>query len=89
MDYGFWFMLAGKLGHESDFTGLLDRVMAFFFYIPNLLVAEIFIRGRTYKTLPVFNLLAALVLLLMTGFLLTGTYFFTKFYWGPAIVALF
>jgi hypothetical protein len=89
MDYGFWFMLVGKVGHTSEFTGMFDRIMAFFFYIPNLLVAEVFIRQRKYTAPAVVNILSALLLLLMTGFLLTGTYFFTKFYWGPAIIGMF
>jgi hypothetical protein len=89
MDYGFWFMLAGKLGHTSEFNGLFDRIMAFFFYIPNLLVAEVFIRQRKYTAPAVINILSAILLLLMTAFLLTGTYFFTKFYWGPAIIGMF
>ncbi|MBT1689394.1 DUF2306 domain-containing protein [Dawidia soli] len=89
MDYGFWFMLAGKLGHTSEFSGMFDRIMAFFFYIPNLVVAEIFIRQRKYTAPAVVNVLSATLLLLMTAFLLTGTYFFTKFYWGPAIIGMF
>lgn len=87
MDYGFWLLLADGLGHNNTFTGPFDQVMAFFFYIPNLLVAEAFIRARLYKTSAVLNLASALLLLFMTTFLLIGTYYFTRFYWGPAIVA--
>jgi hypothetical protein len=89
MDYGFWFMLAGKLGHTSEFSGVFDHIMAFFFYIPNLLVAEVFIRQQKYTPPAFVNILSAVVLLLMTAFLMTGTYFFTKFYWGPAIIGMF
>ena len=89
MDYGFWFMLAGKLGHLENFEGPFDRVMSFFFYLPNLLVAEMFIRSRKYRTPFVVNILSALLLLAMTGFLVIGTYYFTKFYWGPAILEWF
>lgn len=63
-------------------AGAFDTVMSFFFYIPNLLAAEAFIRVRNYKTSPLLNLLSAFILLLMTGFLMLGTYYFTKFYWG-------
>ena len=84
--YGFWLLLANGLGHADHFTGPFDRVMAFFFYIPNLLVAEVFIRSRNYKTSSLLNLFSTIMLLLMTTFLLLGTYYFTKFYWGPAIV---
>ncbi|MEI9851112.1 MAG: DUF2306 domain-containing protein [Sphingomonas sp.] len=46
MEYGFWFLAMGRTGHASDFTGWFDVVMAFFFYLPNLAVAEVFIRAR-------------------------------------------
>ncbi|SEL39619.1 DUF2306 domain-containing protein [Parapedobacter koreensis] len=85
IDYGFWMLLTGGLGHEN-FHGLFDKVMAFFFYIPNLLVAELFIRPRTYRTSPVINGFCTVALLLITFFLLTGTYYFIKFYWGRPIL---
>lgn len=87
MDYGFWIMLTDAAGHAKDFTGPFDRVMAFWFYLPNLLVAEAFIRGRRAATRPAVRLAAAGVLVVATGFLLVGTYYFTKMYWGPAILA--
>ena len=87
MDYGFWFMLAGGAAHTKDFNGPFDQVMAFFFYIPNLVVAEAFIRGRRVEAPPVAKLGAAVALTLATTFLCLGTYYFTKFYWGPAIIA--
>jgi len=87
MDYGFWFLLADKAGHNNTFTGPFDYVMAFFFYIPNLLVAEIFIRSQNNRRISMWlNLVFTVILLSMTSFLLLGTYYFTKFYWGPAIV---
>lgn len=87
MDYGFWFLLADKAGHNNTFTGVFDYVMAFFFYIPNLLVAEIFIRSQNSRKMSIWlNLAFTIVLLVMISFLLLGTYYFTKFYWGPAIV---
>lgn len=89
MDYGFWFLLTNGLGHDKHFLGTFDRIMAFFFYLPNLLMVEAFIRSRSRKTPAALNLVSSFVLLLMTCFLLLGTYYFTKFYWGPAIVGLF
>lgn len=87
MDYGFWMMLAGGWGHEQGFSGPFDKVMAFFFYLPNLLVAEIFIRSwgnRDNST--VMNIFFTIILCALTTFLLIGTYYFTKIYWGPAIL---
>lgn len=89
MDYGFWFMLTNAAGHAKDFSGSFDKVMAFFFYLPNLLVAEILIRSGQRRLSGVLSFLSAVVLLLMTAFLLIGTYYFTKFYWGPAILEWF
>jgi hypothetical protein len=89
MDYGFWIMLTDGLGHTKQFSGPFDQVMSFFFYIPNLLVAEVFIRHFKNRSYPMLKFLSTVVLLLMTGFLLVGTYYFTKFYWGPAILEWF
>jgi hypothetical protein len=87
MDYGFWLLLADGLGHTKSFSGPFDRVMAFFFYIPNLLVVEALLRARQSSVSPGLKLLSSFVLLLATSFLLVGTYFFTLYYWGPAIVS--
>ncbi len=86
MDYGFWIMLTDAYGHGDNFTGPFDQIMAFFFYIPNLLVAEVFIRARSFRISPLLNVATTLVLLLVITFLLVGTYYFTKIYWGPAII---
>jgi hypothetical protein len=86
MDYGFWVQLTGGIGHQHNFEGWFDRLMSFFFYIPNLLVAEIFIKRPDLKKRPVLSFAFALLLLFLTSFLLLGTYYFTKRYWGPAIL---
>ena len=85
MDYGFWLLLTNGLGHTRLFSGPFDSVMAFFFYIPNLLVVEAFTRANSYKASPVLRIASSFVLLFATGFLLLGTYYFTLYYWGPAI----
>jgi hypothetical protein len=89
MDYGFWFQLTGGIGHCSHFEGVFDQVMSFFFYVPNLLVAELIIRYRHYSASPRFLRLATILLLFMTAFLVLGTYHFTRLYWGPAIIRMF
>jgi hypothetical protein len=85
MDYGFWLQLTGGLGHLHNFEGPFDRIMAFFFYIPNLFVAEVFIKKHN-RVSSFLGILSAFILLSMTAFLLLGTYYFTKLYWGPAIL---
>jgi hypothetical protein len=89
MDYGFWIMLRGEVGHTADFRGWFDIVMDFFFYLPNLLVAEAVIRARHVERSATHRLIASALCLGATGFLLLGTYYFTKFVWGPAILARF
>jgi uncharacterized membrane protein len=86
MDYGFWFILADGAGHTRGFQGLFDQIMAFFFYIPNLLVVEVFLRARNMASSSKINIFSSILLLLATVFLLIGTYFFTVHQWGPAIV---
>jgi hypothetical protein len=89
MDYGFWRILAQGVGHTPAFDGAFDIVMAFFFYIPNLLVAEVFIRARRLRARPVTRIGAALLLSSATAFVAIGTYYFTAYHWGPAILKRF
>ncbi len=85
MDYGFWLLLGGGRGHTHDFQGPFDHLMAFFFYVPNLLIVEAFIRAQSAAS-PKIRLAAAGLFAGATSFLLLGTYYFTKLYWGPAIL---
>lgn len=85
MDYGFWLLLTDGAGHTRDFRGPFDQVMAFFFYVPNLLVVEAFVRARR-RTSPALRVVAAGALAGAAAFLLLGTYFFTRYSWGPAIL---
>ena len=86
MDYGFWLLLADGLGHTKDFRGIFDTIMSFFFYVPNLIVAEIFIRRKKGITAIWAQILSSVLLLLASGFLMIGTYYFTLYHWGPAIL---
>lgn len=86
MDYGFWLTLTRGLGHSSDFRGAFDVAMAFFFYIPNLLVAELFIRRTRLSLGPAARVSLAALLVCASAFILIGTYYFTRFLWGPAIL---
>ena len=87
MDYGIWHMLAHGAGHTKTFDGWFDVVMAFFFYVPNLIVAEAFIRWRQLRAGAAAKLAAALVLTAATILLAVGTYYFTLYHWGPSIMA--
>lgn len=86
MDYGFWFMVTDRLGHNSEFTGAFDYFMDFFFYLPNLLVAEIFIGRYQILRTDAAKYIAITGLSASSLFLVVATYFFTEKYWGPAII---
>lgn len=86
MYYGFWLLMADGVGHTQDFRGPFDLLMAFFFYMPNLLLVEVFIREPHPRAPSGLKLIVAGVLVGVTGFLLLGTYFFTRIHWGPAIM---
>lgn len=59
--------------------------MAFFFYLPNLLIAEAYLRGRSAQVSQFSKLIAGTVINLASGLLAVATYFFAKQYWLPAI----
>jgi hypothetical protein len=86
IEYGFWVMLTDGLGHTKTFDGWFDRFMAFFFYLPNLLVVEVFVRASHRRAAPIARIAGSFVLLAATTFLVIGTYYFTLYYWGPAII---
>jgi len=86
MDYGFWLLLAHGAGHVPTFRGWFDHIMAFFFYVPNLLLVELLLRSSRKEAWFGVRLAASGAFVVATGFLLLGTYYFTKLYWGPAIL---
>lgn len=86
MDYGFWLLAAHGLGHLESFRGPFDVVMAYFFYFPNLLVAELFLRARRSPSHPAFRAVAAVALNSATLLVAVGSYYFIRYYWGPGIV---
>lgn len=86
MDYGFWFLATGGAGHTPDYSGWFDKIMDFAFYVPNLVLAEAFIRARAAPHRPALQLGGALLLVLAAGFIALATYEFARFYWIPGIV---
>jgi Predicted membrane protein (DUF2306) len=86
IDYGFWLPLTGRLGHATSFDGPFDIVMAYFFYIPNLIVAEIIIRAPVYRMQRAGRTITAAGLVVATGIVLLATYYFTRLHWGPDIL---
>jgi Predicted membrane protein (DUF2306) len=86
MDYGFWLIAMHRIGHQEDFHGPFDVVMSFFFYLPNLAVAESFLRARRLRSHTMFRAFAVFVLITATLVVAVGTYYFLRFYWGPGIL---
>jgi hypothetical protein len=87
MEYGFWLPLTHDAGHTALFRGPVDAVMDFFFYVPNLLLAEAFVRARAAPAGAPARAIASAALLLATGVVALGTFYFTRVLWGPAILA--
>lgn len=87
MDYGFWLIAAHGLGHTHHFRGPFDIVMSFFFYLPNLIIAELFIQARRIPSNAAVRISAVTTLNLATAVVLIGTYYFTRYYWGPGILS--
>lgn len=85
MEYGFWAIIAGGAGHTNDFQGWFDVIMDFFFYIPNVLVAEAFIRAGRPRAGAAKRWLASGTLLLAAGYLALATWFFSLHIWAPGI----
>lgn len=86
MDYGVWLTAAHRLGHTSNFHGPFDVVMAFFFYIPNLALAELLIRSGKPLSNPLLRITTVAALNGATLIVVIGTYYFLRFYWGPGIL---
>lgn len=49
MHYVIWFAITGGLGSDPALTGWFDRIQVFAFYVPYLLIAEIFLRRHAKR----------------------------------------
>lgn len=87
MEYGTWFLLSGGIGVGPAFTGWFDALMAFFFYVPNLIVAEVLIRARAIPRGAIFNLASSALLLLASAFVIAVTWLFANGAWGRRIAS--
>jgi hypothetical protein len=89
--YGLFFAINGSEdpGHSADFNGWFDHVMNWAFFVPPLIVAEMFIRARRSQASTVGRMGASVTLGLSAAFIAYATFFFTLFGWGPAILMRF
>ncbi len=87
MDYGIWLTAAGGLGHTDSFTGPFDHVMDFFFYVPNLVVADLLVAAPLRRVPDPVRWAATMSICLVAGFTAIATVLFARSYWIPHIVA--
>jgi hypothetical protein len=85
MDYGFWFLFTGGVGHTPDYRGWFDLIMDGAFYVPNFLIAESFVRARAAPSRPAVQLIAAASFTGVAAFIALATYQFARIYWLPGI----
>jgi hypothetical protein len=91
MGYGLFFAFGGtdNPGHTPAFNGWFDHVMNWAFFVPPLIVAELFIRARRERASTIGRVGATAALGLSALFIGYATYFFTVFGWGPAMLVRF
>lgn len=87
MEYGVWHVMTGGAGIERGFAGWFDAVMMFFFYVPNLIVAEIFIRAPRREPGTGAALGTATVMFAASAFIAFATWNFTARNWGPRMLS--
>ncbi|MEY2759511.1 MAG: hypothetical protein RIR33_3289 [Pseudomonadota bacterium] len=90
--YGLFFVFGGpdNPGHvEADFSGWFDHVMNWAFFLPPLIIAELYLRARRERATVVGRIAAATTLTLGSAFVGYATFFFTLYGWGPAILMRF
>jgi Predicted membrane protein (DUF2306) len=89
MEYGLWLKLAGGIGHPRGFDGPFDLVMDFFFFVPNLIAAEMLIRRGQSPPAPALRRAGTVTLYAAAGIVALATFLFGHFYWIPHILARF
>ena len=88
MGYGFWLLLADGAGHTDAFDGWFDVVMDFAFFVPNLLVAELWLRAGGASWGESANVAVGSLFVVAMAVVALGTWFFTTELWGPAMISV-
>ena len=71
--YGFYFTLdPSGSGHTDDFNGLFDLIMNFGFFIPPLILLEIYFYLEKRGKFNIHPIISSLTVLLVSGILITG-----------------
>jgi hypothetical protein len=72
-----------NLGHTSNFQGPIDIVMDFFFYVPNLILLEIYLKGKVNITNSTLNILLISLVWGCSILIALATYYFLRYSWIP------
>ncbi|OED00717.1 DUF2306 domain-containing protein [Rhizobium sp. YK2] len=87
IEYGAWFLMSRFSDYMTEFGDRFDAIMVFFFYVPNLIVAEFVIRaGRQARTASA-DLAASALFVAASAFIALVTLMFTAHTWGPGIAS--
>jgi len=88
MESGFWLNITAPapIGHLANYRGPFDVVMSFLFYLPNLAMAELFLRAGRMRSHLAFRISAVIVLNAADFLVIVGTYNIVRDYWGAAII---
>lgn len=89
MDYGFYIGFGGSAGHTDDFTGWFDYFMDFWFYLPNLIVAELIIGRYAFFQRPAVKVIGSVFMVLASLLLCFASFVFIRDFWGPGILSAF
>jgi hypothetical protein len=89
--YGLFFAIGGtdNPGHTDAFSGWFDYIMDFAFFVPPLIIAEIFVRARRSRASAAGRVGASVAMTAGALFVGYATFFFTFYGWGPAIMMRF
>ncbi|WP_244434310.1 DUF2306 domain-containing protein [Agrobacterium tumefaciens] len=87
IEYGAWFLLSRLFGPSAEFGDWFDAIMVFFFYVPNLIVAEFVIRTGQQNRTASSNLSASALFVAASAFIAFVTLMFTAHTWGPKIAS--
>ncbi len=89
MEYGLWFMTTDAIGHQQDFSGWFDKIMAFFFYVPNLLLVEFILRSKRSRQSAKLKGLLTISFFAAASLVMIGTWAFWDLFWAKPILSFF
>lgn len=86
MEYGLWFMFTNAVGHQDDFRGWFDQLMAFFFFLPNLLIVEFILKANKFSQKNWVRGSLTGVYLTAATLVAVGTWAFGDLFWAEPMI---